>query len=552
MRTIFLVLVASIFALPQQLALQSVARIDGVVVKAGSGEPLPNAVLLLSKEGAGQLESKYGTTTRSDGRFTLKDIPRGRYRLSASMQGFVDQEYGQKRPNSTGVALDLTNEETLQDITIQMQPGGVISGRVYDQNRRPLEGTVVRAFRRQYQANGKSSLSAVNFAVANDLGEYRMYWLPPGTYYLFATVEPTYRPGTGEGIIGSFVINKSEEAPDAFAPTFYPNGDDDSEASPVIVEAGTELRGVDFSLARMKAVKVQGRIVDGDSGQPLHGASLNMRPKYLDYSNLRGVPNSFLLAAHVDDEGKFEFQNAAPGKYALVTRLTMPGFRYLSDKQDLQIGNKDIVDLQIRLKSNPNISGRLIMEAGEPLPRDRTVLLFNNYDDAMNGTFGTGVLPDGTFAVTNVSPSVLRLELTGFPDNFYIRSARTDGADVLAEGLDVTEHSVDSLVVIVGSQGGTVEGVVDNEHQEAVIGGQVVLVPNSTRRPTKVATTDQQGRFTIRGIASGDYQIFAWENIEPNAYFDPLFMDHYASQGTPLHIDANGHATTNLNVLPAP
>ena len=35
---------------------QELARIDGIVVKAGSGEPLPNAVLLLSKDGAGDPE----------------------------------------------------------------------------------------------------------------------------------------------------------------------------------------------------------------------------------------------------------------------------------------------------------------------------------------------------------------------------------------------------------------------------------------------------------------------------------------------------------------
>src|SRR5437667_7650707 len=124
---------------------------------------------------------------------------------------------------------------------------------------------------------------------------------------------------------------------------------------------------MDFSLTRMKAVKVQGRIVDADSEQPVGGASLDMWPKYLDSANIRGV------AAHVDDQGKFEFQDAASGKYILTARMTMPGFRQLSDRRDLQIANKDITDLEIRLKSNPNVRGRLIMEGGEPLPLNRTV-----------------------------------------------------------------------------------------------------------------------------------------------------------------------------------
>ncbi len=177
-------LIASLLAVAQQPA----ARIEGIVINASSGDPLPNAVLLLSKDGAGQLDTRYGATTRSDGHFTLNDIPKGRYRLSASMPGFVDEEYGQKRANGSGAVLDLMKEQSLQDIIIRLTPGGVISGRVYDQAGRPLEGTAIRAFRRRYQADGRSSLSAVGFAATNDLGEYRLYWLPPGTYYLFATV----------------------------------------------------------------------------------------------------------------------------------------------------------------------------------------------------------------------------------------------------------------------------------------------------------------------------------------------------------------------------
>src|SRR5205814_1510766 len=160
---------------------------------------------------------------------------------------------------------------------------------------------------------------------------------------------------------------------------------------------------------------------------------------------------------------------------------------------------KDITDLEIRLKPHPNIRGRLIMEAGEAVPANRTVLVFTNYDNPANGTFGTGVEADGAFSLSNVLPGVLHLELAGFPHNSCIRSARTDDADVLAEGLDVTGHSVDSLVVIVGSKGGTVEGLVYGDRQQPVVAAHVALMPNSSRHATKVVTADQSGRFAIRG-----------------------------------------------------
>ena len=123
---------------------------------------------------------------------------------------------------------------------------------------------------------------------------------------------------------------------------------------------------------------------------------------------------------------------------------------------------------------------------------------------------------------------------------------------MLTDGLDVTDHSVDSLVVIVGSKGGTVEGIVYGERQEPIIAAHVVLMPNSSRRALKIETTDHSGRFAIRGIVPGDYKIFAWEDIEPNAYFDPLFMEHYESQGQPLHIDESGQVTLALKAIPPP
>ena len=43
--------------------------------------------------------------------------------------------------------------------------------------------------------------------------------------------------------------------------------------------------------------------------------------------------------------------------------------------------------------------------------------------------------------------------------------------------------------------------------------------------------TDQEGRFTLRGITPGDYRIFAWEDIEPFAYFDAAVVKQYEAAG---------------------
>jgi protocatechuate 3,4-dioxygenase beta subunit len=474
----------------------------------------------------------------------LKDIPKGRYVLSASKSGFLSQEYGRSQPNRSGAVLDLATAQTLRDVTFRMTAGAVIAGRAYDQNGQPVEGILIRAFRRSYQSDGKAVLSAVGGTVTNDIGEYRIYWLPPGTYYIHSEVSPARR-ASANPVHEPAIIDQSEGPSDVFVPSFYPNGDDESHATPLRIEAGSERRAIDFTLTRTPALRVSGRVVGEASGLPVGDATLEMRP------DVGALPINLIPVVHTDDAGRFEFRNLSPGKYILSARWTEPGFRSMFTEQHLHIGNKDVLDLQIVLRANRSISGRLMMERGEPLPQNRTVLSFT---DAKGASYGTGLQADGTFLLSNIPSAILQVQLTEFPENYFIRSARAGSTDVLEGGLNLTENSVDSLEVIVASQGATVEGVVTDERQSPVVGAHVVVIPNAQRLQrshlVKAVTTDQYGRFAIRGVMPGDYKIFGWEDLEPNIFFDPSFMEQYESQGKALHLDDDSLVKVALKMIP--
>src|SRR5262245_32266330 len=110
--------------LAQQTEPEVRSRIEGKVLRASNGEPLTGVELILRREGSGSLQ--FGTTTGADGRFVLRDIPKGRYLLSAAKRGFLNQEYGQKKPGRPGAILDLTTGQTMRDVSILMTAGGVI------------------------------------------------------------------------------------------------------------------------------------------------------------------------------------------------------------------------------------------------------------------------------------------------------------------------------------------------------------------------------------------------------------------------------------------
>jgi hypothetical protein len=64
-------------------------------------------------------------------------------------------------------------------------------------------------------------------------------------------------------------------------------------------------------------------------------------------------------------------------------------------------------------------------------------------------------------------------------------------------------------------------------------------------------TSDQNGRFAIRAIPPGDYKLFAWEDLEPNAYYDSDFVRKYETLGTPIQISENMKQTVEIKIIPA-
>jgi hypothetical protein len=83
-----------------------------------------------------------------------------------------------------------------------------------------------------------------------------------------------------------------------------------------------------------------------------------------------------------------------------------------------------------------------------------------------------------------------------------------------------------------------VQGTVMNDQGRPVSGVTVAVVPEISKRPQlhlfKAATTDQDGRFVLKGLAPGEYKAFAWDRIESGAYQDPEFLRRYESDGKPV------------------
>jgi hypothetical protein len=160
---------------------------------------------------------------------------------------------------------------------------------------------------------------------------------------------------------------------------------------------------------------------------------------------------------------------------------------------------------------------------------------------------------DGAFRLNNIPPGEYRLDFMPAAAGF-LKEVRFDGADVLNSPLRLSGTSTGTLDVVLGISGGRIDGVVTDARSQPVPGMRVVTVPDRARfRPDlyKIATTDQNGRFSLQRLSPGDYKVYSWESIEENAWWDPEVLSRFETRGRSVHVTETSTETIDVRVIPA-
>jgi hypothetical protein len=129
--------------------------------------------------------------TDSNGRFTMKGIPPGTYTVRAQKDGYFGIASNGTTPTVATTPVRVVNEETAS-VSISMMPGATISGRIRDETGNPQPNVNVDALSLVYQ-NGFPILQSVVSKPTDDRGEYRLFWIPLGEYYLSVTPRQSTR-----------------------------------------------------------------------------------------------------------------------------------------------------------------------------------------------------------------------------------------------------------------------------------------------------------------------------------------------------------------------
>lgn len=503
------------------------------------------------------------TTTDDQGRYRIGGLPAATYNITAIKSGFVDSAYGQRRSLRAGAPLQLADGQQLANVDMKLPRGGVITGRLADEDGEPLARAVVTVMRYQY-VRGERQLMPAGVDQTDDRGQYRVFGLPPGDYYVTATA------GGAIELMMRTVLEPAAppagQSPEnvGYAPTYYPGAITPTDATRLNVATGQEVGSIDFQVQLVLLATVRG-IVSGTNAMvmlvPEGGSVGGGRGGGGGRGNIAELASGFLrgnqaLRATTQADGTFAIRNVPPGNYTIVARSDIGSGSPKTAVQPLLVMGDEV---QVVLTPAPGVSlsGTITLEAtGGALPTGFggfRVIPAPIGSAATLPRGGRGGLPNerGEFAMSDLMPGRYLLRATG-PRGWTMKSVSVDGRDVTDEPLEVKGDNVSSVNVVFTDRISAVSGTVRDGRGAGVANVTVVVFADDERlwypqsRYIDAARTNTAGAFRINALPPGRYLVSAVEDVEQGEWFDPAFLNQIKGGATRLTLGEGEQKTQDL------
>jgi hypothetical protein len=449
-------------------------------------------------------------TTDDDGRFQLNGLKAGEWRVTIFKGGYYPWYIGQRRPFEIPPPVAIAARQRLE-VDIPLTRGGVIAGRVFDQSGEPLAGLQVKVYRAR-MSQGYRRLESVGVPDrTDDTGAYRIYALPPGDYYVAASL----RMAPADSVVET-----------TYAPTYYPGTGDLGEAERIRIGLGSEATAV-FPLLPVRRVRVTGTLLSS-SGAPADAVlSLTSANSEL------GMPLG--LGTVTRRDGSFTLADVPPGRYTLSASLRSDGPSEIAS-MPLVVGDDDVTGIALVTERPGRIQGRFVVASGvsRPLPQDLDVTAMAA---RVNGTQVSRDL-GSPFVLNDIGePFYLRVEM---PEGWAVQRIELGGADVTdSRSISVPlGQQTDARIVItdrISNISGTVMSASKPASAHVVIFAADQTLWGFPSRFVRETTADAKGRFRVTGLPQSDrYLAIAVDYLEDGEYNDPEFLQRMRDMALPF------------------
>lgn len=529
-------------------ATKGTASIKGRVTAADTGRPVRRVQVRVSSPDLTEAKSM---STTAEGVFEFKDLPAGRYTISATRPGYLTLQYGQRRPGEPGRPVQLADGERIANADIALPRTSTISGRVTDEVGDPLPAVSIFPAQWKY-FRGKRQLVRVSGGIAfnetDETGQFRITGLEPGDYFVMGTTRSTWT-----------VDGKPNERI-GFLPTFAPGTANAAEALRVKVGVGQDVNIGDFPLVPGRVATIAGTAVKAN-GQPLAGETVNRSQVFEG----PGSSSSFGMAgAKVNPDGTFLIKDVAPGEYRLTIRAPAEKGSTVVEGATVTVSvmGEDVSGVMLVAGSGGSLSGRVVTDTGAPLamsdqqrmrvsarPLDPSSA-YSHFDND-NGR----VRDDGTFEVIGVF-GASKISVGPLAQGWALKSIEYQGKDFADMPVDVRGgERLEGLTVVLSKSLPALRGtLLDQRNQPAE--GTVLLFPDDPRkwaeesRLTRTVRPDLKGAFEFRNVIPGDYLIVPLAYVREGEWADPEFLENLRERAKRVRVEESGASAVAL-VLPS-
>ena len=511
---------------------QTGREVRGSVTDSVSHEAIPFAKVAIRSYAGGVQQTT--VLTDSSGKFAVGGVPPGTYSLQVSHVGYGMQ---------AGMQIVVSGAAEPPATTIELVRGAVIYGKGTDAAGRGRPDTHVTVVKRTITA-GMAVYSLAGGRATNDLGEYRIEGLAPGTYMVCSgaqerQVEQTrklaYAPVCGAGSAGPesarwFVLAPGEELP------------------------------LDFRLVPEAGGRIEGGV---EGGGP--NSSVTVRTLRDD-----GFPEvRYFPVRTAPDHVHFAIDSIPPGRYRLTASGPVQNSRAVGD---VEVGTNTV---QVRLVVRPDPVLRISIVRPAGMPQTSQVGRTVNGGSLTSSTVSLDAVPVNSPLHVNPMPAG--------GDAWEIRSEEGGDYRILTHASFGLDRSSPPVYVARVEQGGRelpdeIAHIDPNGDPEPVTialaygGGTIQVSCSCTRGQAPQFTLLRRGRLRIqeydqqpapvsrakdlpmvtdheweyKGAPPGDYMLLAWPHGSAVEYLNPEVLTNY--DGSRVNVSVFDGQTVRVNI----
>ena len=510
-----LLLLVTVLASSAAAQLPSTGIVRGRVMAADTDAPVRKVRVALTPEGATATEPIY---TNADGEFEFMSVAPGRYTLAAFKTGYVIARFGARSQFDRTTNIAVAAGVLVEGLELRLVKSAVITGRILEESGEPIEMALV-SVGRIVRGDGRLRFRGLG-AVANtdDLGEYRIGGLAPGSYALAISA-------SGGGM-----------APRSLQ-TFYPGTSLITEARTLTLRPGEVASATDFTvrpLSDSQRVRITGYVTDAN------GAPVPARLQVIT-SGDGVVASSTSVVLQLPPTGEFTLQVEA-GDQTLIAQGP-------SGVAVTRLGpvTADVSPLRLILTKGGRVSGRILFNGAPPPPRATVrVDAWNaELEDAqasrmINPPVGAmTVKPDGTFTIEDVVGR-RELRVANAPRGWVVKAITHNGRNLLNVPIDFKSgEAVSGVEVLLTDKLSELSGTVaDRQQRPRTDCSVIVFAENRTFLPGRArwVRPDHTGRFVVEGLPAGEYLAIAVADVDDVEWATVAYLDRLRSSASHVTI----------------